>query len=270
MIKAEDFKMRCSGIGSFTAGKMGLSAVQEKKLFELQQRENDFHVTGSKPLTAKMEDEFQRLQTLRDWPELPAGAMSACGGWLKEKLYGKRKQIESKYLEKGNVCEQTAIDFLNSQMLTDYVKNEEHFSNDFLTGTPDIIDNGLVIDIKCSWDAFTFPLFDFGVKEKAYFYQLQGYMHLTGCTNAKLVYVLVSAPWELVKKEASRMAYKKNLPIEKTIEDVQRQMFYGDVKPELRLKQFEIKYDPKVIEEIEERTRHCRNYVKTLIEGLEK
>ena len=51
---------------------------------------------------------------------------------------------------------------------------------------------------------------------------------------------------------------------------IQEQMFYGTVKPELRIKQFDVKYDPEVIDEIMERVDHCRTYIKTLIEGLEK
>jgi len=270
VIKADDFKMRCSAIGLYMAGTMGLTAPQEKKLYELRKREHNFQETGLKPMTENMAAELQKLQMAKDWPELPAGAKTACQNWLKEKLYDRRKAIESKYLDKGNMCEDASIEFLNTQMLTDYGKNEQYFENEFLTGTPDIVSDDLIIDMKNSWDAFTFPLFDYGVKERGYFYQLQGYMHLTNCFNSKLVYCLMSAPWELVKKEASRLAYKRNLPIEKTIVEIQEQMFYGTVKPELRIKQFDVKYDPEVIDEIMERVDHCRTYIKTLIEGLEK
>ena len=38
-------------------------------------------------------------------------------------------------------------------------KNEEHFNNDFLTGTPDVNTDSILLDVKSSYDATTFPFF---------------------------------------------------------------------------------------------------------------
>ncbi len=39
-------------------------------------------------------------------------------------------------------------------------KNEEHFNNDWITGTPDVNTNEILLDIKCSYEAHTFPFFE--------------------------------------------------------------------------------------------------------------
>jgi len=263
------FKIRCSAIGSIMAGKVGLSAVQEKKRFELQSRQNESAQGFAKPLTAKMEDELQKLTDTQNWPDLPAGVKTYCQAWLKEKLYGRRKEIDSKYLDKGNACEEASIEFLNSQLLDDYKKNEQYFENDYMTGTPDIVSQGLVIDMKNSWDAFTFPLFDYGIKNKDYYYQLQGYMHLTGQYNSLLCYTLMNAPWHLVLREANFNAKGSDLDFDKVLEQTHALMTYDDIPDHLRIKKLPCKYDQEVITKIEERVTMCRTYINTIIEEIE-
>ncbi len=80
-------------------------------------------------------------------PELSSGAKSYCQQWLKEQIYGRRYEVKSKYLEKGNLCEDYAIEMLNYIFKKQYVKNEQYFENEYMTGTPDIIDT-MIRDIK--------------------------------------------------------------------------------------------------------------------------
>ena len=81
--------------------------------------------------------------------QLSKTAQTYAQEWLKQEIYGRRKEISSKYLDKGNQLEDESIQFLVNN--SDYgfiVKNEEHFENDFLTGTPDIILPQEIIDMK--------------------------------------------------------------------------------------------------------------------------
>ena len=106
---------------------------------------------------------------------------SYCEEWLKEQIYGRKKEFTSKYTNKGNIVEQSSLDFVASELgYGSLVKNEESFMNDFLTGTPDAILDDHIIDVKNSWDCFTFPLFFNNVPNKAYYWQAQGYLALTG------------------------------------------------------------------------------------------
>jgi hypothetical protein len=164
--------------------------------------------------------------------------------WLKEKIYGVRKQISSKYLNKGLKLEDTAIDKSIEWLdLPFAIKNEQFFENDYFTGTPDLIVDGVVYDTKCSWDCFTFPLFDDNIPTKDYFYQLQIYMELTGCKKAVLIYVLLNTPDELTYEE------KRN---------------YDNVDKKYRIKTYEVDYDSEVIEKLQNKVVEVRNFIKTL------
>jgi hypothetical protein len=167
--------------------------------------------------------------------------------WLKQQLYGVEKQIQSKYLSKGLEVEALALDYYAEVKGLGFVlQNVDKFSNEFMTGTPDLIINDLVIDMKASWDCFTFPLFDTDI-DKAYWMQLQGYMALTGKRSARLVYTLQNTPEELTYDEVAD---------------------YSELPSKLRIKEFEIEYDLQFIELVNERVLLCREYVNELLTKL--
>jgi hypothetical protein len=171
-------------------------------------------------------------------------AKSYLEDWVKEQVYGVKKQIKSKYIQKGLALEDQAIEFYSVAMEKDFmIKNLEHFEDDFFTGTPDCFHDGIVYDFKTSWDCFTFPLFD-QTPDTGYFYQLQVYMHLTGLKKAKLVYTLQDTPDFLTFDEL---------------------VSYSHVEIKHRIKEFEIDYDSQVIEAAKERILECREYLKELM-----
>lgn len=167
--------------------------------------------------------------------------------WLKEQIYGVKKQISSKYLEKGLLLEDSAIEKVTEWLDMPFmIKNESGFENDYFTGTPDLFCNDTVIDIKVSWDCFTFPLFDTEIPTKDYFYQLQVYMHLTGKTKAKLIYVLLNTP-EFMTYEA--------------VYD------YSETDTKYKTKVFEIEYDYSVIEMLQNKVIESRKYINSIFNG---
>ena len=63
----------------------------------------------------------------------------------------------SKYIDKGNAVEVESLAFISKELdIPSLVKNEESFENGFLTGTPDAILDEYIIDVKNSWDCFSF------------------------------------------------------------------------------------------------------------------
>ena len=133
---------------------------------------------------------------------LPVGAKTYCREVWIEHQYGRKKDVLSKYLDKGNAMEQEAINSINKLFGKDYQKNETEFSNDYLKGTPDIVSD-IVVDTKCPWELSTFV----EAKEKLnsdYYWQVMGYMALTGLKKAQVVSVLLNAPAELITKEAKK------------------------------------------------------------------
>ena len=104
----------------------------------------------------------------------------------------------------------------------------------------------LVIDVKNSWDHWTFPLFEDSVPTKDYYWQLQGYMALTGNKSAKLIYTLMDTPIDLLNQWTD-VLYE-----------------YGDINSKYRIKVFNIERNDEDIEKIYARVDEIRDYIKTL------
>lgn len=161
--------------------------------------------------------------------------------WVVSEIYGYQKEIKSKYITKGVTKEDEGIDKAIEWLDLDFVlKNEQYFEDDNFCGTPDIITDDEVIDIKLSWDCFTFPIFEKEIPTKDYYFQLQVYMHLTGKKRSRLVYVLLNTPEEM---------------------HWEQQLKYDDKPKELRIKAFEVDYDPAVIEELKNKVIESRKYI---------
>ncbi len=166
--------------------------------------------------------------------------------WLKEQIYGIRKDFTSKYTEKGNELEDMGVDKAVEWLDIPFaIKNEQHFEDEYFTGSPDLILEDEILDIKLPWDAFTFPLFESELPTKDYYYQLQVYMHLTGKKKGRVVYVLLNTP-EYINKYGMLYDYEK-----------------ADKK--YRIKTFDVEYDQSVIDDLKSRVDNIREYLKTII-----
>lgn len=188
--------------------------------------------------------------------------------WIKSQpeFYNREKQFHSKYTLKGTEVEHESIEFVNSILGTSYKKNEQEFENDFLTGTPDIITDTEVNDIKNSWDQNSFPLFEKEIPIKGYDWQMQGYMCLIPRPNAKLIYTLMDAPERIIDKEARYKAYELGMEeVEYNIyEEVKQNLTFSDVKQCLRIKIFPITYDADKIIKVQDRVQQIRDYITSL------
>lgn len=188
--------------------------------------------------------------------------------WLKEQIYGRKKEFDSKYTQKGNEVEDNAIDLVVEHLGLGFaLKNEKYFENDFICGTPDIILDDCIIDIKSSWDCFTFPLFDKELPNKDYYYQAQCYMDLVGLDNYKVVYVLMDTPEHLIESEANKYCFNNGYErgdVE-VFNKFQKKMTYSEIPTNYKIKVFEFKKDQAVIDKIKERVLECRLIIKDLM-----
>lgn len=226
MIKAEDFKIRCSQIGKIM----------------------------TQPKT----------KAAREAGEISKTAQNYCDIWIQEHIYHRKHEFSSKYTEKGDEVEDASIDFIADQLgLGILSKNEKHFENDYMTGTPDIILPNVVIDAKNSWDCFTFPLLKKEIPNKDYWWQGQGYMELTGIEHFMLVYVLSDTPNRLIEKEAYFFA--KNNGLKNTNKEIldtfYDRMTYSDIPNKYKIKVFEFDRDNASIELIKPQVDKCREYI---------
>ena len=189
---------------------------------------------------------------------------------LKEK-YGVTKEFSSRYTDKGNQVEDEAIAMAMEVLELGFIyKNHEIFENDWIKGTPDVNTDEILLDVKSSWDATTFPFFESEIPTKDYYYQLQGYMWLTGKTDSLLVYCLVDTPVEIVEDEIRRAHWKfhkleEDLELRKEIES---RHIFGNIPQNRRVKVFKVEKDETVIEEIKERIEVARIYAEALFNIL--
>jgi len=256
----KEFKSRASGANNITSGTIGLTVNQAETLALLLAKEK---------LTDKQEETLAELKYKSENPELPQTLKTYCETWFKEQLYKRRKEFSNKYTEKGLIVEDNSIDFYAEEKgFAMLLKNEDSFEDDFFTGTPDIILPNMVVDIKSSWDAFTFPLFDDKVPD-AYYWQAQVYMHLTGKHKFELAYILMDTPGHLIEKEAyyhcSNLGYDFD---ERTLNEFTDKMTFGKVENKLRMKTYQIEYDAEKIEFLKDRVLICRKYIKELLEKV--
>jgi hypothetical protein len=186
----------------------------------------------------------------------------------KEHLFGIKKVFKSRYTDKGNEVEEKAIELTEEVLGFEFLtKNENYYQNDWIKGTPDIITTSLVIDVKSSWSGDTFPFFETELPNKDYYYQVMGYMWLTGKKNALISYCLINTPEEIVNDEIRRTAWGKYEiePSEETIRDVVALHSFDHIPKDRRVKAFHVEYNEGVVNEMKTRIEHCRTYFNELI-----
>lgn len=195
--------------------------------------------------------------------------------------YGIEKNISSKHIEKGIINEEMSLEMVVRHLFldVDLTAPKKRLANAWIIGEPDLYQNGILIDVKNSWDGTTFPWFDTEVPTKAYFWQLQGYMFLTGMKSSKLIYMLTDAPEHLIFQEAQRNAYKlQMLPkyygmsidaLMDIAEDRARnELTFGRIPEEKRIKIFEIERSEEAIQQIKERVEAARKIYEELYEKI--
>lgn len=188
--------------------------------------------------------------------------------WV-EYVFGRSKEFNNKFVEKGNANEVLARSMVAERLDIHYITgNKQTLSNDFVIGTPDIILEDRVIDIKCSWDIFSFAKAD-GYND-TYYMQLQCYMWLTGKTKAQLAYCLTDTPEFIITNEKNRMFYKFDTN-EQGQADFQmwEQKFeklcnYNDIKSHAKVKIFTYEYNEGVIEKLKINIVKAREHMNSL------
>ena len=183
--------------------------------------------------------------------------------WVQE-TFGRQKieMIGNKYTTKGIMCETDSIELFERVTGKTYFKNNEQLENEYIVGTPDLKKPDLV-DIKTSWDLFTYAGVDEKKAMKDYYYQLAGYMWLTGEESATLAYCLVNTPDILANDELYRLSFK--LPDDQT-ELYRHNYIYDDIPEDMRVKQYHIA--PLDMEGVIESMREATITARTYLAGL--
>jgi hypothetical protein len=187
--------------------------------------------------------------------------------------YGRQEDIQNKYIEKGLAVEEDSITLYSRIKRDIFFKNEEHLSNKWIKGTPDlytgpnIFTAETITDIKSSWDIYTFMRTLTKDVNKMYYWQLQGYMDLSGAKSATLAYCLVNTPAQLIADEKRRMMWKMGVATEESplfieaCEVLDKAMTYDDIPLHERLIEFHIERNDADIMKMHARVEECRNWL---------
>ena len=138
--------------------------------------------------------------------------------------YGRKRDIQTKQMKKGIEVEGNSIEMLSEYLKKPLEKNEERFKNDFITGLPDIIDGNHIIDVKSSYDLWTF-LGNLPDKlDNLYYWQLMSYMWLTGAISGSIAYCLSNTPDNIIEQEKYYLLKKMDVISEESPEFVREAM----------------------------------------------
>ena len=188
--------------------------------------------------------------------------------------YGRKKDIPNKYITKGLAVEEDSITLYSRVNKTFYKKNSERLNNRYISGEPDlyigeeIFRADTIIDIKSSWDIHTFFATTAKKLNSDYYWQMQGYMDLTGAASAKLAYCLVNTPEQMINDAKRRLSWQmgvideENSPeFKEACVEIEKNMIYDDIPLKERVIEIVIERDEDAIKSIHDRVIDCREYL---------
>lgn len=267
------YKFRPHAIGRLMGGLP--KPLTEKQVETLQAYQNKLDC--GKNLTERQYEDYGSLLSKKNAkPTLSPGAKTYLKELFKEITFQRSKELKSKYLDKGLICEEQSIQAITEFFGEDFQKNTVRFQNNYFTGEPDIINGNEVIDIKSSWDYETFPMFDEELENKTYYWQILAYMDLLGLKKGRVIYVLNDTPDEIINDEKKRVAWQLGLTSEELRFDIpedlefeiERNMKYEDIPMEARIKEFEVLHNEKDLNLVKEIIRQSRIYLVELSKSL--
>ena len=254
--------IRASSIGRIMTDDSSAS-ITEKQLSTLE------GLLSKVKLTEKQAELRNKLLLKRDAPpQLSSGAMSYIRELWLEREWGVKQQIDNNYTKKGNEVEDLSIELVETTMdLGRLYKNDEYFKNNYVHGTPDVITDTCIIDVKSSWSASTFPFFDTELKNKNYEWQLKAYMWLTNIHKSYLSYCLVPTPEMLVLDEMRRLSWKRGEggDVSEEVEQEVRAIHdLSNIPIWERVKSFEVNLTSSDIVKMKEKINLARGYYDSL------
>lgn len=283
------FYIRCSAIGEIMTNPKGKSVAEQiaELLPEINERSDKAATMKAGKAADKQYEIIMRLNNRlaelykqKDLPSLSDTCKTHLKKWLIRELSGKRIEVKTRQMDKGNVVEEDAILYASCHIpgMGICVKNEIRFRDEWMQGTPDvIIQDEEVDDLKASYSADTFPLFETELPETGYDWQVKGYMALlesygTPVKRGAVIYALMSMPEQMIQREA-----RWQMPLGYTeteyqdfllSEDYQKfaaNYRYDDLEPALRLKKYVVEYDEEKVLAIRKRVEECRAYIETVL-----
>jgi len=261
MDNANEILFRCSSLSHIMTEERGGSNLTENQLNKIKE-------LSEKPKkTDKQQAELDYLILRRD---LPPALSDSCITHLADvyvsRKYGRTTEIETRYTMKGLMVEEDSLTLYSRFKKRIFTKNEERLNNEWISGCPDVIKEN-VVDAKSSWDIFTFFRQNIKKLNKNYYWQMQGYMDLTGADSATLAYCLIDTPDVLVNDMKRKLLWKMGVATEldqdylDACAEIDKLMKYDDIPMEEKVIEITIERNQTDIDKMHKRVEQCREYI---------
>ncbi len=214
---------------------------------------------------------------IKELGETAKGHLLEC--WVSER-YKREKEFSNKYTEKGTLQEEESITLYSRVTRRFHKKNSDTISNDYYIGTPDLFEGEdiyhatEIIDIKSSWDIFTFYNVLAKPINKDYEWQLTGYEDMTGAKLGRLVYCLVDTPDHLIEDQKRKLQWAMNVidPMAnkeflKKCDQIVKNNKFDDIPIQERYIEFQFQRDEEKIEQARKRVIIGREFLQSLEES---
>lgn len=275
----KDILFRASSIGDLMTEGRGvfLTDLQKIKLAEYKERNSG----NGKPLTDNQNIEFEALLSKENAkPELSDTAKKFVEStWLLNEK-GFYKDLENKYVTKGNLNEDDGIVLVSEMEGLMLHKNDVRMTIGNITGECDVIEiiegRKIIKDIKSSWSPLTFMNVGFS---NLYEWQGRCYMYLYDANEFHLHYTLTDTPRFLIEKEKERQYYKYfdklmtdselenlELMLQPIYQQIEKNMCFseGNYTKEERVKTYKIFRDKEKEKMLLDRIPMAIEYYKTI------
>lgn len=198
------------------------------------------------------------------------GLSGTCKDYLRAEwifaMFKRQRFVTTKYMAKGTIVESDSLSLVQEVTNNVYFKNKEKFYNDFTMGTPDVVEKDFILDIKSSWDIYSFAAVDADKAYKDYYGQLLGYMDLTGRKHCQIAYCLVNTPDHIIEKEIVKLISAGVIKeTDEEIANVRYSMTFDDIAPKLRLKIFDFDFEDETKAKLIERISTGREYMNSIL-----
>lgn len=213
----DDYVFRCHALGKLVGGlPKPLSPSQLETFRAYEDRYKDYGSlkegekgSRGKELTYKQCNDFFSLgEKLTAQVTLAQGAKTYLEELLNQDNLCYSSSLKTNQITKGIVREDDSIELYSKFIGKKLQKNTQRKSNGWWSGEWDLDeDEDTIADIKTSWTRKTFAEVAVSTKSKAYDWQGQGYLDLTGKTKFNLVFCLVDSLPEQVDRIINRLCF---------------------------------------------------------------
>jgi len=188
--------------------------------------------------------------------------------------YGRKKDITTKQMDKGTICEPESIKLYSLVEGKLFYKNEEKLENEWFTGHPDIFlgDNIMnadqVDDIKSSYELDTFMPKLIESVDKSYEAQMNVYYDLCNCQGGNLVYCLVDCPESVLENEKKKLLYSMNVISEISPEyliavaELEKLLLFPDIDYRERVIKINVPRNDELIQKMKDKVPVLRQWLQ--------